>query len=296
MEKMSSRILLCSHILQSLRQSDNAETVFPEITAKILSLLQAVHVAIYKLDRITDISGHIIAEAIALDSCPQIDIENILNDEYTWIQSVKSEMIGCYKAGKDYLLVPIVLPESDRNNNLWGFLTVHQGSEINGEDGFWDEDDVLMLQQIAMQIETAILKDDALMLSQQKKEDTNRINEELQCHIEELRISGEEVITQHQEIEYEQERYQNLFNNAPDGYLATFSSGIIVEANQTVLDLLTVSREYILGKPFAVFVAPQHLEIFYNQLNYLSSHPNIKTSYEITLTPHQRDSSFKFKK
>jgi signal transduction histidine kinase len=112
-----------------------------------------------------------VAEAIApnCDTCSQIQIENILHDEYAWIQSTKGEIFDLYTAGvtrceinlteifagKAYLLVPIVLTESDQEHSLWGFLTVHHCSAVNSEpfQVAWDHDDVVMLQQIAMQIE-----------------------------------------------------------------------------------------------------------------------------------------------
>ena len=94
MDKFRSRMLICSEILQSMRhydnQCDNAEKIFQTITTKLLNLVQAVHVSIYKLDKFADrhsgigISGKIIAEAIApqCQPCSQFQLENILREEY----------------------------------------------------------------------------------------------------------------------------------------------------------------------------------------------------------------------
>ena len=178
-EKLRSRMQLCSEILQSMRhsncQTDDVTKILETVVIKLLKLLNAVHVSVYKLSPITHtvgrMSGQIVAEAIApnCDACSQIDIENILHDEYAWIQSAKGEISNLYTAGltrceiklseifagKAYLLVPIVLRESDREDSLWGFLTVHNCSSANSEPfkGTWDQDDVLILQQIAMLIE-----------------------------------------------------------------------------------------------------------------------------------------------
>jgi PAS domain S-box-containing protein len=117
-------------------------------------------------------------------------------------------------------------------------------------------------------------------------------NEELNCTVEELRVSSEELVEQHQQLEYERFRYQNLFDVAPDGYLVTDASGKILEANQFILDLLAISREYILGKPFIVFVASYHRELFYNQLNHVFPRNNVNavnTSWEMMLIPYQGD-------
>ncbi|NMF57864.1 GAF domain-containing protein [Pseudanabaena yagii] len=112
-------------------------------------------------------------------------------------------------------------------------------------------------------------------------------HEELQCTIEELRVSTEELIVQHRQNEYEHLRYQNLFDFAPDGYLVTDSSGKILEANQAVLEMLAISHEYILGKPFIVFIDTNHIDLFYNQLNYFLSPEHIKISEEMNLITHQ---------
>jgi PAS domain S-box-containing protein len=110
-----------------------------------------------------------------------------------------------------------------------------------------------------------------------------------QCNVEELRISTEEQIAQHRQIEGEQLRYQNLFDLAPDGYLVTDSSGKILEANQVILELLAVSREFIVKKPLVVFVASDNRDLFYSQLNDQLSSTNVKTSWEITLINRQGD-------
>lgn len=305
-------MLLCSEILQSMRQLDNADKIFQGITTKLLNLIQVGHIAIYELDGFIDNhngmspSGNIVAEAIApnCESCTQEQIENILREEYQWGQDITEQIIHFYTtgvsrceinlaemfAGKAYLLVPIVLSENDQNNALWGFLTVHQYSGLNGEDfGNWDADDVLILQQIAIQIEMWIFKDNALVSYQQVEAAAKNITEQLLCTLEELRLSNEELTSLHQEAEQEKFRFQNLFNVDPDGYFVTDSSGTILEANQPLLDMLEILYDYILGKPFVTFIARQHIEIFYNQLNYLSSPDYIKTSWEITLIPLQSD-------
>jgi signal transduction histidine kinase/CheY-like chemotaxis protein len=174
-EKLRSRMQLCSEILQSMRHTEDVTKILETVVIKLLKLLNAVHVSVYELSPITHtvgrMSGQIVAEAIApnCDTCSQIQIENILHDEYAWIQSTKGEIFDLYTAGvtrcevnlteifagKAYLLVPIVLTKSDQEHSLWGFLTVHHCSAVNSEpfQVAWDHDDVVMLQQVVMQIE-----------------------------------------------------------------------------------------------------------------------------------------------
>jgi len=207
-EKLRSRMRLCSEILQDMRQSDDVAAILETVVSKLLNILNAVHVAVYALDKKLDGSpmvvetaerggGRIVAEAIApnCDACSQVHIENILDDEYDWIQSAKGEISNLYTAGltrceiklseifagKAYLLVPIVLRESDREDSLWGFLTVHNCSAANSEPfkGAWDQDDVVMLQQIAMQIEIILQREnrDRKLIEQNSKKSEARLIE-----------------------------------------------------------------------------------------------------------------------
>ncbi len=85
--------------------------------------------------------------------------------------------------------------------------------------------------------------------------------EELSTSLEELSVSGEELhqqfeelVAAQQEIEVQRQRYQDLFNFSPDGYLVTSPEGIITEANRAAALLLGVGQEFLPGKPFRVFV------------------------------------------
>ncbi len=180
MEQVRSRMLICAEIVQSMRQSDDMEKIFEGITTKLLDLDQVGHVSIYKLDKFTDqpygieICGKIVADAIAENCEPYslVQIENMLNQEYQWGQDITRQIIGLYGAGisrceinlaeifadKAYLLVPIVLTERAPKKPLWGFLILRQCVVLDGGSSqrAWDQDDVLMLQQIAVQIEITL--------------------------------------------------------------------------------------------------------------------------------------------
>jgi PAS domain S-box-containing protein len=134
----------------------------------------------------------------------------------------------------------------------------------------------------------------ALMANQRSAlEESNALlvktSEDLRCTIEELRSSTEELIEKQHHLEDEQVRYHNLFNFSPDGYLVTDVSGKIKEANQVILDQLAISHELIRDKPFIVFVAPDHSEIFYNQLNHLLTSVIVNANWETTLISRQGD-------
>ena len=79
-------------------------------------------------------------------------------------------------------------------------------------------------------------------------------SEELQVALEELKQQNEQLVAAQTEIERQRQRYQDLFEFAPDGYLVTDAAGIIEEANCTAAKLLNVSQRFLVGKPLIIFV------------------------------------------
>ena len=115
--------------------------------------------------------------------------------------------------------------------------------------------------------------------------------EVLKTGLEELHIAHEELLNQNQELEAarnaleeECQRYQELFELAPDGYLVTDLTGNIREANQMLGRQLGLSPKYLLGKPLEVLVAPESRGEFSFQLQRLGG--NHQTSeFETRLKP-----------
>ena len=77
---------------------------------------------------------------------------------------------------------------------------------------------------------------------------------ELQATAVELVKQNEEMAASRQTLEDERQRYQELFDFAPDGYLVTDMDGIILEANLSATSLFNVSRSMLISKPIAIFV------------------------------------------
>jgi PAS domain S-box-containing protein len=86
--------------------------------------------------------------------------------------------------------------------------------------------------------------------------------EELQAADEEIRQQNEDLAGAYLAVEAERQRYEELFEFAPDGYLVTDVDGNIREANRAAAALLGVSQDYLVGKPLTVFVAPEALRAF----------------------------------
>ncbi|MBC1297038.1 diguanylate cyclase, partial [Nostoc sp. UCD122] len=91
--------------------------------------------------------------------------------------------------------------------------------------------------------------------------------EELNTAIEELLTASEELKVTRAEVEKERQRYQDLFEFAPDAYLVTNIVGTIQEANHAAATLLGVNQKYLVGKPLILFIAQQDRQFFRSQMN-----------------------------
>ena len=78
--------------------------------------------------------------------------------------------------------------------------------------------------------------------------------EELTVAEEELRAQQEMLLETHRLLEIQRNRYQTLFDHAPDPYLVTDGFGMIEEANAAAADMLGVPGKMLVGKPLVTFV------------------------------------------
>ena len=113
-------------------------------------------------------------------------------------------------------------------------------------------------------------------------------SEELQVAVETLRQQNEELASVHQELEAERQRYQELFEFAPQAYLITDAEGTIREANRAAAALLNVSHEFLVGKPLTVFITQQERRDFRHQLNQLSEPQQVR-EWEVRIQPRHKE-------
>ncbi|MEH1918443.1 sensor domain-containing protein [Nostoc sp.] len=107
--------------------------------------------------------------------------------------------------------------------------------------------------------------------------------EELNTAMEELLTASEELKVTRAAVEKERQRYQDLFEFAPDGYLVTDINGTIQEANHVAATLLGVQQKYLVGKPLILFIAQQDRQYFSSQINNLQEILN----WEIHVQPRR---------
>ncbi len=102
--------------------------------------------------------------------------------------------------------------------------------------------------------------------------------EELSIALVELHVAAEEIQEQHDylveardALELERQRYQDLFEFAPYGYLMTDTAGHIQEANQAVMRLLDLPRDRLSNKLLVLFIPIEDRKVFRFKLNHIQT-------------------------
>lgn len=113
-------------------------------------------------------------------------------------------------------------------------------------------------------------------------------SEELQVAVEELKQKNEELNSARASLEAERQRYEDLFEFAPDGYIVTDPEGKIIEANRAAAQMLNVLQTALAGKLLTVFIPPEERKDFRSQLNRLY-HDNQAIWGEIRLQQRNGD-------
>ena len=108
--------------------------------------------------------------------------------------------------------------------------------------------------------------------------------EELRVAEEELRSQNEELAAGRQALDAERARYRELFDFAPDAYLATDMNGTIREANVAAGKLLAVDSKFLSGKPIQTFFEESSRAEYRRQLDLLCDADRID-NWEIWLRP-----------
>ena len=93
--------------------------------------------------------------------------------------------------------------------------------------------------------------------------------DELQAADRALHQQREESLNKQAELELESQRYKDLFEHAPAGYIVTSIDGAIRQANPAALALLETSDRAIVGRPLGVFVPDGQRRAFRDKIEQL---------------------------
>jgi len=94
--------------------------------------------------------------------------------------------------------------------------------------------------------------------------------EELQAADESLRLQHDEWQNRYAEIELECQRYKDLFEHAPVGYVVTSLDGAIRQANQAAAHMLQSNARLLVGRSLALFVPDGHRRAFRHNIERLA--------------------------
>ncbi|KAF3888978.1 MULTISPECIES: PAS domain-containing sensor histidine kinase [Nostocales] len=156
------------------------------------------------------------------------------------------------------------------------------------EEKFFQQLKILYERVSALQNDTSGTSLSAQVWLRVALEELNTAFEELKVAEEELRAQNEALATARQTVEAERQRYRDLFEFAPDGYLVTDARGKIQEANNVAANLLNIAPQFLVGKPLVNFVTREERKNFRIKL-YQMCQVNWVQDWEVRLVPRERE-------
>lgn len=116
-------------------------------------------------------------------------------------------------------------------------------------------------------------------------DNTKQLLHELQVHQIELEIQNEELRNAQIELEAARDRYFDLYDLAPVGYLTVTENGLISEANLTAATLLNIQRNALVNQPLSSFIHKDDQDIYYwhRKRLYLN---RVSSAYELRMLKH----------
>jgi PAS domain S-box-containing protein len=119
--------------------------------------------------------------------------------------------------------------------------------------------------------------------------DVQQLVHELQVYQIELEMQNEELRQVQVELEAARDRYVDLYNCAPTGYLTLDHKGMILEANLRACTLLGINWKDLLGQPALRFVAAKNQATFLRHIRELFK-TGTRQTCEVDLAPQNNAS------
>jgi PAS domain S-box-containing protein len=100
-------------------------------------------------------------------------------------------------------------------------------------------------------------------MMKQTEPDPLHLIQALQVHQIELEMQNEELCRAQDALLAEKKRFQDLYDQAPVGYLSLSSRDLVVDANKRAHALLGMEQGALLQQPFTRFIFPEDQDLFY---------------------------------
>jgi diguanylate cyclase (GGDEF)-like protein/PAS domain S-box-containing protein len=94
-------------------------------------------------------------------------------------------------------------------------------------------------------------------------EEVRKLVHELRTHQIELELQNEELRNVQVDLAESHDRYSNLYEFAPVGYITVSEKGLILEANLAFTAMLGVERRFLLEEPFSKFIVSEDQDIYH---------------------------------
>jgi len=106
---------------------------------------------------------------------------------------------------------------------------------------------------------------------------------DLQVHQLELELQNRELSETQLELERARDRFADLYDFAPVGYLSLNRQGLILEANLTAASMLESTRQTLIEQPLSGHIAPQSRPLFHAHLRRVKASSGANVVTELTL-------------
>ena len=135
--------------------------------------------------------------------------------------------------------------------------------------------------ELRQRAETRVLKQ-SIHPGVLSSQDSEHLIHELQVHQIELEMQNEELSQSRAEVEIGLERYTDLYDFAPVGYITLSNNGIIRQVNLIGAEMLGVESSKLIGRRFRLFITIESLPVFIKFMeNVFSS--QVKQTCEVSL-------------
>ena len=117
----------------------------------------------------------------------------------------------------------------------------------------------------------------------------DKLIHELQVHQIELETQAEELRRAHLALEESRDKYLDLYDFAPLGYLTLNDKALITEVNLTAATLLGIKRNKLVKAPFSKFMSEKDSDEWYRYFSNVLSQEEKPVSYTHLTLPTNRE-------